>query len=192
MRVSTNWHLQVHFSLEQSQWGREFKTAGNNAAVYIERQHCRLKLPLEVEDSVNTVLELMLCFSANQQTCMAGIKYLWRALAAVRGLGEGVHLQSNTFRAERCHADSAASRVSANPMGSTPFRFSRAAQSWDGRGRGAHQCMPYLSGGPGSLCGVDVNNGRKFPSRTRRIPRSCGQICDFLDLSFFTSTKTCH
>jgi len=84
MRVSTNWHLQVHFSLEQSQWGREFKTAGNNAAVYIERQHCRLKLPLEVEDIVNTVLELMLCFSANQQTCMTGIKYLWRALTRRR------------------------------------------------------------------------------------------------------------
>jgi len=54
-------HLQVTLSLEQSQWGREFKTAGNNAAIHIEGQHCRLKLPLQVEDSVNTVLELMLC-----------------------------------------------------------------------------------------------------------------------------------
>jgi len=57
MRVSTNWHLQVHFSLGQAQWGREFKTARNNAVVYIGRQHCSLKLPLEVEDSMNTVLE---------------------------------------------------------------------------------------------------------------------------------------
>jgi len=80
IQVSTNWHLQVHLSLEHSQWGREFKTAGNNAAIHIKGQHCRLKLPLEVEDSVNTVLELMLCFSANQQTCMAGIQYLWSAL----------------------------------------------------------------------------------------------------------------
>ena len=80
IQVSTNWHLQVHLSLEQSQWGREFKTKGNNATAHIEAQHCRLKLPLEVEDSVNTVLELMLCFSANRQTCMAGIEYLWSAL----------------------------------------------------------------------------------------------------------------
>ena len=91
MQVSTNWHLQVHLSLEQSQWGREFKTAGNNAAIHIEFQHCRLKLPLEVEDSVNTVLELMLCFSANQQTCMAGIEYLWTALTRGRAEDRRVH-----------------------------------------------------------------------------------------------------
>ena len=80
MQVSTNWHLQVHLSLEQSQWGREFKTAGNNAVVHIQGQHRRLKLPLEVEDSVNTVLELMFAFSANRQTCMVGIEYLWSVL----------------------------------------------------------------------------------------------------------------
>ena len=80
MQVSTNWHLQVHLSLEQSQWGREFKTEGNNATVHIEAKHCRLKLPLEVEDSVNNVLELMFAFSTNRQTCMAGIEYLWSAL----------------------------------------------------------------------------------------------------------------
>ena len=74
MQVSTNWHLQVHFSLEQSQWGREFKTMGNNATAHIEAQWRRIELPLYDEDSVNTVLELMLCFSANQQTCMAGIE----------------------------------------------------------------------------------------------------------------------
>jgi len=74
-----SWHLQVHSSLEQSQWGQEFKTKANNAAAHIQAQHSILELPLEVEDSVNTVLELMLCFSANQQTCMAGIKYLWSA-----------------------------------------------------------------------------------------------------------------
>jgi len=80
MQVSANWHLQVILSLQQSQWGREFKTKGNNATAHIEAQWRRFQFPLEVEDSVNTVLELMLCFSANQQTCMAGIEYLWSAL----------------------------------------------------------------------------------------------------------------
>ena len=79
-QVSTHWHLQVHLYLEHFQWGREFKTKANNAAAHIQAQHRRLKLPLEVEDSVNTVLKHMLCFPANQQTCMAGIKYLWSAL----------------------------------------------------------------------------------------------------------------
>jgi len=79
-QVITNWHLQVHLSPENSQWGRRFKTKANNAAAHIQAQHRRLKLPLEVEDSVNTVLEHMLCFSASQQTWMAGIKYLWSAL----------------------------------------------------------------------------------------------------------------
>jgi len=79
-QVSTNWNLQVHLSLEHSQWGREFKTKKNNAAAHIEAQHCRLKLPLEVDDSVNTVLEHMLYFPASQQTCMAGINFLWSAL----------------------------------------------------------------------------------------------------------------
>jgi len=78
-QVSTNWHLQVLLSLEHSQWGREFKTKANNAS-HIQAQHCRLKLPLEVEDSVNTVLKHTLCFPASQQTCTAGIKYLWSAL----------------------------------------------------------------------------------------------------------------
>ena len=80
IQVSTNWHLQVHLSLEHSQWGREFKTKGNNAAAHIEVQHCRLKLPLEVEDRENNVLELMFAFSANRQTCMVGIQYLFSAL----------------------------------------------------------------------------------------------------------------
>ena len=80
VQVSTNWHLQVHLSLGQSKWGREFKTKGNNATAHIEAQWRRIELPLYDEDSVNTVLELMLCFSANQQTCMAGIQYLWSAL----------------------------------------------------------------------------------------------------------------
>jgi len=79
-QVSTNWHLQVYLSVEQSQWGREFKSKAINTAAHIQAQHRRLKLPLEVEDSVNTVLKHMLCFPANQQTCMAGIKYLWSAL----------------------------------------------------------------------------------------------------------------
>jgi len=79
-QVSTNWHLKVHLSLEQSQWGWDFKTKANNAAAHIEARHRRLKLLLEVEDSVNTVLDLMMCFSANQQTCMTGIKYLQSAL----------------------------------------------------------------------------------------------------------------
>jgi len=65
MQVSTNWHLQVNLSLEQSQWGWEFKTKGNNATAHIEAQWSRFEFPLEVEDSVNTVLELTLCFSAN-------------------------------------------------------------------------------------------------------------------------------
>jgi len=129
MQVSTNWHLQVHLSLEQSQWGREFKTTGNNAAVHIQRQHCRLKLPLEVEDSVNTVLELMFAFSANRQTCMAGIKYLWSAL---RRPPSGVSVRIFTDR-QTCSVLNVAMRtlrrVSANPMGSTPFTFSRAARS---------------------------------------------------------------
>jgi len=86
MQVSTNWHLQVHFSLEQSQWGRAFKTMGNNAAEYIERQYCRfIEGPLEIS-SLNTVLELMFAFSANRQTCMAGIEYLWTALDPPSGV----------------------------------------------------------------------------------------------------------
>jgi len=80
-QVSTNWHLQVHVSNQQCQWGREFTTKANNPAAHIEVQHCRHKLPQEVEDSENTVLELMLCFPADQQTCMAGINYLWSAIA---------------------------------------------------------------------------------------------------------------
>ena len=80
MQVSTNWHLQVHLSVGQSKWGREFKTMGNNAIAHIEAQWRRIELPLEVEDSVNTVLELMLCFPADQKTCMAGIDYLWSDL----------------------------------------------------------------------------------------------------------------
>ena len=123
MQVRTNWHLQVNLSLEQSQWGRELKTKGNNATAHIEAQWRRFQFPPEVEDSVNTVFELMLCFSANQQTCMAGIWYLWSVL--MRPYGVSVKM----FRTERYHADSATSRVSANPMGSTPFPFSRAAQS---------------------------------------------------------------
>jgi len=47
---------------------------------HILKPNTALKLPLEVEDSVNTVLELILCFPADQQTCMAGINYLWSAL----------------------------------------------------------------------------------------------------------------
>jgi len=123
MQVRTNWHLQVNLSLEQSQWGRELKTKGNNATAHIEAQWRRFQFPPEVEDSVNTVFELMLCFSANQQTCMAGIWYLWSVL--MRPYGVSVKM----FRTERYHADSATSRVSANPMGSTPFPFSRAVQS---------------------------------------------------------------
>jgi len=79
-QVSTSWHLQIHLSLQQSKWGREFTAKANNTTAHIQAQHRRLKLPLEVEDSVNTVLELMLCFPAHQQTCMAGIKYFWSAL----------------------------------------------------------------------------------------------------------------
>ena len=90
-QVSTNWHLQVYLSVEQSQWGREFKSKAINTAAHIQAQHRRLKLPLEVEDSVNTVLELMLCFSANQQTCMAGIEYLWTALTRGRAEDRRVH-----------------------------------------------------------------------------------------------------
>jgi len=97
-QVSTNWHLQVHLSLEQSQWGREFKTKANIAAVHIQAQHRRLKLPLEVEDSVNTVFELMLCFSANQQTYMAGIKYLWSTLLRP---ASGVSVKTFTDRQTR-------------------------------------------------------------------------------------------
>ena len=111
-QVSTNWHLQVHLSLDHSQWGEEFKTKINNTAVHIQAQHRRLKLPLEVEDSVNTVLDHILCFPTRQQTCMAEIKYLWSALLLLlSGVSVRIFTDVQTC-SERCHADNATSQIS--------------------------------------------------------------------------------
>jgi len=79
-QVSTTWRHQVQVSLQQSRWGLEFTKQFASAVVQIEAQHLRLKIALEVEDSVDTVLELMLRFPADQQTSMAGIDFLSSAL----------------------------------------------------------------------------------------------------------------
>jgi len=79
-QVSTNWCHQIQVSLQQSKWGHELTKKLANAVVQIEAQHPKLKIALEVEDSVDIDFKLMRCFPADQQTSMAGIDFLWSAL----------------------------------------------------------------------------------------------------------------